>query len=107
MPPIRRGKSRKNPMPRIKHDTFLFDYLGYEGFLKFGQESNNHDQPGVMVFVGTDSCDHIGPITKDNMLDAFLTKWNVWIPAEDLIELGRYIQQLGILSREAGPDENE
>ena len=104
---IPRPLSREGRMPRISDSTFLFNYIGYEGSLTFNQLSNRQGRPGCMVMIRTDAGGWRGPVNESNFTKAFETAWNVWMSAEELIELGRHMQKIGILSREAEGETND
>ena len=93
-------------MPMVRHRTFLFEYMGFEAAIVFGEPYNDRDQPGCNLLIYTVS-DGVDPITKDNFTDRFETSWNVWLSGKELIELGHYMIKMGILSTEAGGEANE
>ena len=87
-------------MPMVKHRTFLFEYMGFEGAIVFGDPYKDREQPGceLQIYTVKDSSD---PVTKDNFKEQFKTSWNVWLSGKELIELGHYMIKMGILSTEA------
>ena len=88
-------------MPMVSYRKFLFDCLGYEGAIVFGEPHNDLGQPGCMVKIYTETKDPSQSITRDNFTTSFDTAWNVWISGKELIELGHYMIKMGILSTEA------
>jgi hypothetical protein len=100
--------SPEGNMPKISQNTFLFNCLGYEGSLTFARKYERRDgRPGYMVLIRTDAKNWDGPVDESNFPEAFGTAWNVWMSAEELIELGTYMLKLGILSRKAEGENND
>lgn len=93
-------------MPMVKHRTFLFEYMGFEGAIVFGEPFKDRYQPGceLQIYTVKDSSD---PVTKDNFKEQFETSWGVWLSSKELIELGHYMIKMGILSTEADGEANE